>query len=194
MKSRREYAVKIFGDPEQLCNWEPVFVGIDASYSGFGITIMAPNDSYCTYVAKFNGSGVERLFNVQRFLTDLFIGELDQDNYTFADFAIEGYAFGSQMANMLGELGGVVRLFIYEQYGIKPMLVPPTSLKKYVTGKGTGVQKNQILLQTYKKWGQEFKDDNAADSYGLAHLVSGKGSLSYEIEIFEKMQDGKFRA
>lgn len=73
------------------------------------------------------------------------------------------------------------------------MIVPPTSLKKYVTGKGQGVSKSQILLNVYKKWGVEFTDDNAADSYGLAHIVSGKAKLSYEKEVYEKLSSVDYR-
>jgi crossover junction endodeoxyribonuclease RuvC len=65
--------------------------------------------------------------------------------------------------------------------------VAPTSLKKYITGKGTKVQKNQILLQVYKKWGVEFTDDNAADSYGLARIARGKHDFEYEKEVYDKV-------
>jgi hypothetical protein len=66
-------------------------------------------------------------------------------------------------------------------------------VKKYVTGKGTGVQKNQMLLQVYKKWDVEFDDDNAADSYGIARIVSGRNETAYEKEIINKLKDLKFR-
>jgi Holliday junction resolvasome RuvABC endonuclease subunit len=71
--------------------------------------------------------------------------------------------------------------------------VPPTSLKKYVTGKGQGVPKSQMLLHVYKKWNVDITDDNAADSYALARLVSGTHTLAYEKEIYDKLQDPKFR-
>ena len=116
------------------------------------------------------------------------------DHYQIEDIAMEGYAFGSQMANMLGELGGMVKLTIHDRYKIQPLVVPPTSLKKFVTGKGTGVKKNQMLLSVYKKWGVEFDDDNAADSYALARIAAGHFSLEYEKEVYEKLQDPKHRA
>jgi hypothetical protein len=105
---------------------------------------------------------------------------------------MEGYAFGSQMANMLGELGGMVKLTLLD-FGIYPLIVPPTNLKKYVTGKGNGISKSQILMYVYKKWDAEFSDDNAADSFALARLVSGKHELAYEKEMYDKLQDPKFR-
>jgi Holliday junction resolvasome RuvABC endonuclease subunit len=105
---------------------------------------------------------------------------------------MEGYAYGSQLSNMLGELGGMVKLTLFEK-NLYPAIVAPTMLKKYVTGKGKGISKSQMLLNTYKKWNIEFDDDNAADSYGLAHLIAGKGSLAYEKEIYIKLLDPKYR-
>ena len=42
-------------------------------------------------------------------------------------------------------------------------------LKKYATGKGN-CEKNLILLSVYKNFGQEFKSDDIADAYVLAHM------------------------
>lgn len=182
--------MKTYGNtlnPERDC-----WVGIDQSYTGFGLTILDVDGGWTTWVYKSSGSGVERLDDIQEFLKHVF-WSLYPD-LKIIDAAMEGYAFGSQMANMLGELGGLVKMFFYKELDIKPLIVPPTSLKKYVAGKGTGVQKNQMLLHIYKKWGVEFRDDNAADSFALAKIVSGLHSLAYEKEVYEKLNDGKHRA
>jgi Holliday junction resolvasome RuvABC endonuclease subunit len=169
-------------DPEHS---SPIFAGIDQSYSGFAITLI--NDSgYMSTVYKSEYRGVRRLDDIEAHIMNSLI------NYDIKDVAIEGYAFGSQMANMLGELGGLVKLTLYKM-GHYPLIVPPTVLKKYVTGKGQGVSKSQIMLNVYKKWDAEFSDDNAADSYALAHLVAGYANLAYEKEIYQKVQDPKFR-
>ena len=164
----------------------PVYLGIDQSYSGFAITAYQ-NGNYYTEVYKSDKRGIDRLRDIQAHTMNW----LHQfDNVT--DVAMEGYAFGSQMANMLGELGGMVKLTLLD-FGIYPLIVPPTNLKKYVTGKGNGISKSQMLLQIYKKWDAEFTDDNAADSYALARLVSGSHELAYEKEVYAKLQDPKFR-
>lgn len=163
----------------------PVYVGIDQSYSGFAITLLT-REGYRTTVYKSEARGVNRLADIQDHIRETLV------TYTIIDVAMEGYAFGSQMANMLGELGGVVKLTLKE-LNLYPLIVPPTNLKKYVAGKGQGVSKSQILMLVYKKWGVEFNDDNAADSYALAHLVSGSHSLAYEKEVYDKLQDVKFR-
>lgn len=163
----------------------PVYLGIDQSYSGFSITALT-SEGYTTTVYKSDMRGVDRLRDIQNYVMETLV------QYKIADVAMEGYAFGSQMANMLGELGGMVKLTLKDFY-IYPLIVPPTNLKKYVAGKGQGVSKSQMLLHVYKKWGAEFTDDNAADSYALAKLVSGSHTLAYEKEVYDKLQDPKFR-
>jgi Holliday junction resolvasome RuvABC endonuclease subunit len=177
--------VKVFYDGV-IDSEKPVYLGIDQSYSGFAITALQDNAFYCE-VYKSEQGGIDRLKDIQVHVMNW----LYQFN-NIADVAMEGYAFGSQMANMLGELGGMVKLTLLD-FGIYPLIVPPTSLKKYVTGKGQGVPKSQMLLQIYKRWQVEFSDDNAADSYALARLVSGQHVFAYEKEVYDKLQDPKFR-
>ena len=176
--------VKTFKDGSLGDN--PVYVGIDQSYSGFAITLLN-NKGFFTTVYKSELRGVDRLYDIQ----DHLISSLQLRD--IKDVAIEGYAFGSQMANMLGELGGVVKLTLRNEFNQYPLIVPPTVLKKYVTGKGQGISKSQIMLHVFKKWGVEFSDDNAADSFALAHLVSASAALAYEKEIYQKVQDPKYR-
>lgn len=170
---------------------EKCWVGIDQSYSGFAITLLGQNSTYKTTVAKFDSAGVERLSEIQRHIANTL------KDYEVLDVAMEGYAYGREFGvAQSGELGGAVKLALYDMKlgkGSYPMIIAPTTLKKYVTGKGTGVQKNQMLLNVFKKWGVEFSDDNAADSYGLAHLVSGKGRLAYEKEVYEKVNTAESR-
>jgi Holliday junction resolvasome RuvABC endonuclease subunit len=168
---------------------ESVYVGIDQSYSGFAITLFDPETkNHQTTVYSSKEKGTTRLKDIQNHLMDTLV----MGDHKLLDVAMEGYAFGSQMANMLGELGGMVKLTLLD-FGIHPMIVPPTNLKKFVTGKGNGVPKSQMLLFVYKKWGETFTDDNAADSYSLARLVSGLCETEYEKDVYDKLQHEKFR-
>lgn len=187
---------KLFGPGLDL-DVKNIAVGIDQSYSGFGITILNVDDKsqYGTLVFKAEQMHIDRLVWVQDKLSKVIKPlAVNRDSITVA---MEGYAFGTTMAHMLGELGAIVKLTCYNELdgfdGKYPYIIPPTTLKKYITGKGTGVQKNQILLNVYKKWGVEFNDDNAADSYALAMLAAGKGDLAYELEILQKIKGPNFR-
>lgn len=168
-----------------LLKHSEVSMGIDQSYSGFAIALLS-GSSYRVEVYKSEKKGTDRLRDIQIYLEGVL------QSYIVKDVAMEGYAYGVQMAHMAGELGGMVKLTLLE-YNIYPLIVAPSMLKKYVTGKGTGIQKNQMLLNIYKKWGIEFTDDNAADAYALAKLASGASETAYEKEVLEKLQDPKFR-
>ena len=175
--------------PESIATSE-IALGIDQSYTGFAVTAMTmhgPPD-YAAWLFRSSGEGVKRVISVRDFLEALSL-VLQDERLVVGDVAMEGYAPGAKFGRELaGELGGLVKVWLYDTWGIAPYLVPPTSLKKYVTGRGTNVQKNQMLLYTYKKWGVEFHDDNLCDSYGLARLASGRHDLTYETEIHSKLK------
>jgi crossover junction endodeoxyribonuclease RuvC len=176
--------MKVFNGGLDLSDDRPVYMGIDQSYSGFAITLLR-EDGYFTTVYKSDVRGIDRLKDIQAHLMERLV------QHHIKDVALEGYAFGSHMANMLGELGGMVKLTLLD-FGIYPLIVPPTNLKKYVTGKGN-TPKSQMMLQVYKTWRAEFDDDNAADSFALAKLVSGSHKFEYQKEVYDKLQDPKFR-
>jgi Holliday junction resolvasome RuvABC endonuclease subunit len=118
---------------------------------------------------------------------------------------MEGTVLASHSALKLGELAGLVKLTIwdyfdanlnsvipYEEYLRRPLQVPPMTLKKYATGKGTA-KKQEMLMQIYKRWNVEFNDDNAADSYALARLAAGIASDAVEKAVVEQLKDEKYR-
>lgn len=164
-----------------------VYVGIDQSYSGFGITLYHDDLQWQSTVAKFDSRGVDRLMEIWDHVFKSLNG------YYIVDVAMEGYAYGSQMANMAGELGGVVKLCLLTQFDRYPLIVPPTSLKKYITGSGNASGKSQIMLWVYKTWKVELLDDNAADSYGLARIASKYATNNKHRDVLETLSDAKYR-
>jgi len=97
---------------------------------------------------------------------------------------MEGYSFGSNQSrsHSLGELGGILKLAVSEHTKTHPCtlyIVPPTTLKKFVTGKGNS-KKQEMLMHIYKRWSLEFSDDNMADAFALAMI----GSLRHYGEMF----------
>jgi crossover junction endodeoxyribonuclease RuvC len=85
--------------------------------------------------------------------------------------AIEGYAMGSRTRpQMAGELGGHLRLLLW-QAGIPYIIVPPTSLKKYVLGKGNAA-KELMLKEVFRKWGYDTTSNDRADAYALARIAA----------------------
>jgi Holliday junction resolvasome RuvABC endonuclease subunit len=82
---------------------------------------------------------------------------------------VEGYSFASKnQREAMGELGGAARLMLAE-LGWTTIIVPPTTLKKFVTGSGSA-PKEQMILHVYKRWAYEAPDNNAADAFALMQL------------------------
>jgi len=173
-----------------------IAIGIDQSLTGFSLTALSIEDpsKHLTWVYKSPLFGIERLADIREWLLEHFIW-LEKHEFEIVDLAMEGTVLSSHAALVLGELSATVRLAIYDyfnDYRRFPLKVPPMTLKKYAAGKGNA-KKQEMLLQIYKRWGVEFSDDNAADSYALARLVSGNTNGAIEKSVVEQMKDAKYR-
>lgn len=80
---------------------------------------------------------------------------------------VEGYSFGSRdsHSHALGELGGLIRLKLYKA-NVPYLIVPPTKLKKFVSGKGQ-VEKPVIMKELFKRWGIDLDQNDEADGTAL---------------------------
>jgi len=183
----------------------PVAIGIDQSLTGFALTalnIPAP-DQYQTWVYKSDKRGVARLSDIRWWLMSKFdeiakVGDIQE-------IAMEAAILASPSSLVLGELAGLVKLTCWDYFDGNvnryipypqnlrtPLQIPPMTLKKYAAGKGNA-NKQEMLMQIFKRWGLEFNDDNAADSYALARLASGNALGAIELAVVEQIKDVKFR-
>lgn len=174
----------------------PAYIGIDQSLTGFALCALSSKNPkhHITWVYKSPYFGIERLSDIREFLHDHF-NYLEENGNEILDIAMEGTVLASQAALVLGELSATVRLTIFDYFDDHkkfPLKVPPMTLKKYAAGKGNA-KKQEMLLQIYKRWGMEFLDDNAADAYALARLVSKTTQNEVEKAVVEQMQDLKYR-
>ena len=177
-----------------------VALGIDQSLTGFALTAVSKADpsQYITWVYKSPYNGVRRLVDIRYWLRGK-LGFLMSNNNFMLDAAMEGTVLASHSALVLGELAALVKLTMWDFFEDSPsvacqtpLLIPPMTLKKYATGKGTS-KKQEMLMQIYKRYGVEFNDDNAADSYALARLAAGIAIDAVETAILEQIKDVKFR-
>lgn len=151
-----------------------IYIGIDPSLTGTGIVVL---DEQGNVLDK----GVIRTSPrepIEARLEDIILGVRDMINgNSNADeechICLEGLSYGSKSSSML-DLAGLHHVLrhqiMYSWGGIPRTIVPPQTLKKWVCGKGN-VKKEQMLLQTYKRWGLEFQDNNICDAYCLARYA-----------------------
>lgn len=143
----------------------PRVIGVDLSLQSTGIGVIDNHVGYAHRLTTGTMRGHPRLeylaVNVVRWCKD-------------ADLVvIEGAAFGkNQGAFNLGGLWWVVTHRMW-QAGIRYAVVPPTCLKKYATGRGTGPEasKDRVLAAVVKRYGNVDIDGNdKADAFVLAAM------------------------
>jgi len=142
------------------------FVGLDLSFRGTGITVLSePSDILLQKLIV--SPAKEPIEEKICCIFDEFASVIEEYN-PFLVY-MEGLSFSSsgQATLDLAGLHFYIRVFMHENYPGQLYIIPPTTLKKYITGTGR-CQKNLMLLKTYKKFGIEFTDDNLCDSYCLA--------------------------
>jgi Holliday junction resolvasome RuvABC endonuclease subunit len=145
--------------------------GLDPSLTSTGLAYREGRKvrAYCIGNPKLKGA--KRLVAIR----DAVAAALDRFDPGLV--ALEGYAMGfrgkSNTIFGIGELGGVLQLLILER-GIDILLVPPTSLKLFVTGSGRpkGKGKEPVMLAIGQRLGVQFSTSDQYDSAGL--LVMGE--------------------
>lgn len=142
------------------------FLGIDQSLQHTGLAIVNSEGKIeKTAAVMVAGSGAERLCRIVQAFRAFIHGT------RLTAGAIEGYSVKSTNRPFdLGEVSGVFRAEYYSLFRHEPMVVPPTSLKKFVTGM-SGAEKELMVSTVKSRWGLESDDDNIADAVGLAQMA-----------------------
>lgn len=166
-------------------------VGIDQSYSGLAICGYDSEGHYATCKAFPLGKYDHEVQRLEEIFYHMYANQALGDDTV--KVCMEGYAHGAKFGReQAGELGGTIKLALWMEWGIIPVIVPPTSLKKYVLGKAaTG--KNLMLKGVYKKWDVDLDDDNLADAYALSRIawvLAGfeETQFQYEREVLQKLK------
>jgi len=84
---------------------------------------------------------------------------------------IEGLSYSMRNTTSLLQLAGL-NYFVRQNLFLNKIpfvIVAPTTLKKFITGKGNS-KKDVMLLETYKRYKKSFDNDNLCDAYGLAQI------------------------
>lgn len=146
-------------------------LGLDLSLVSTGYVLLEdvepPMDELLTGVLWHGAVGSKDLRDVERLqMFDTWIRKTIREN-RFEHAAIEGYSFAS--ANGLpfqGELGGVIKLALH-QARIPTAVIPPSTWKKVLCGKGN-LKKDQVRLELWKRYGIEFASQDTLDAWAVA--------------------------
>lgn len=151
-------------------------IGIDLALGKTGIAILdVPSYSPAQKCPKYAlhlldcGKGKKRMEDKARlfYIRDS-IRDLLKTGVKFG--AIEGYAFGSigRAKSQLAEIGGIVRMELYEHLG-QFWEIPPSQVKGFV---GAGNAEKEDVYQNLKYWFQvDIQEDNLADAYIIAKIA-----------------------
>lgn len=130
--------------------------GLDLSITATGVCHTV-QDAACWHLIRTKQEGDLRLNELQSKIRE-YVRDSDL-------ILIEGYLNNSKSAGITGMVQGAVRSMLIEQ-GIPYATLPPTSLKKYATGRGNA-DKRDMALAAYKRAELEFRDDNTCDAWWL---------------------------
>lgn len=127
-------------------------MALDLSLTSTGVSIGGVTQSI-----QVDTRGVERLRDIRDRIVRLVL-----DN-EIGIAVIEGYSYASRQSqsHSLGELGGVVRLALFEA-DIPFVVVPPTSRAKFATGKGNA-GKAEVVSAISAKTGIVWSGSDGAD-------------------------------
>ena len=154
-------------EPQRKEIRDPMFVGMDPSYNGFAIVVLDKTSKIID----------QMLFGSESEEVEDRLIELEK-KYEFIptiaglhSVCIEGPSYASNGAYILqmGALHFMIRV-MFKKRNVDFKVIAPGTLKKFVTGDGRA-KKDLMLLKVYKKWGEEFNDDNLADAYSLARMA-----------------------
>lgn len=140
-------------------------MGLDISLTGTGLVVL--NDKLeIVRQSLITSKPIADRFNRFHGILDSIMSDVrtHQPKIVF----IEGYSYNSNGGSMFdrAELGGIIKKALWDKK-VKFEELAPTSLKKFITGKGNA-PKELMMLKTFKKFGVEFSDNNLCDAYGLA--------------------------
>jgi Holliday junction resolvasome RuvABC endonuclease subunit len=159
---------------------EPIFIGLDLSLTSTGIAVAHRGHATVSRVtskpAPTTAGTAERLI---RLVAEIF-EHVPTTEHTHV--AIEGPSFGSTggSAHERGGLWWLVRTKL-ERRGIDTVIIPPTSVKKYATGKGNA-PKDAVLAAVIRRYPDvEVTGNDEADALVLAAMCARHHGAPFDI-------------
>lgn len=156
-----------------------------------GLDLSLTSTGYCANgesgIIAVKAKGAERLSIVSKQIIDII------ESLSIDAVIVESYSFASRnsQAHSIGELGGSVRMRMWE-FGTPFVDVPPTCRAKFATGKGNA-GKTEVISAISSKTGKVFSGAGADDEcdawileqMGLTYL--GQSTFKWTTEQFQAL-------
>lgn len=152
---------------------QPLVVGIDPSLTALGLAVGRTTEDMRIEELSSKGKTSDdvraRLTRYEALAAEIFT-RIDSIEARPSIVLLEGYSYASSGSTViLGEFGGVLRLLLVRS-GLRVVDVPPSTLKRWATGKGNA-GKAAVVSALTKRYGRTFETDNEADAFGLAVIA-----------------------
>ena len=137
-------------------------LGIDPSLRSTGLCLLVDKRVQMSHtIQTYDLRGMVRLGYIADTINDYLTCKPDL-------IVIEGYAMGVKGSRVfdIGEMGYAIKKVLYDS-GIETWIVAPTSMKKFVTGKGTS-NKSVVQDSLLTKWDIDIEQEDESDACGLA--------------------------
>lgn len=145
------------------------YIGLDISMTATGLVVLNEKKEAVLETCIKSKPQRDWFARMRGIITQL---QQEHKKYMPAIYFVEGYAFGAHGKVFdIAELSGTIKYHIAQIWtpSCTIIQIPPTALKKFITGKGNA-PKDMMLKEVYKKYGKDYDNDNIADAYGLAFM------------------------
>lgn len=154
-----------------------VTIGIDLSLTGTGFCAIIDGKIKDFGLIKSKKTGdtpmdeMRRIHSIMKEATEKVIYFGPNEEVVVDMVLLEGISYMSKNTTALSQLSGLSYLVRDEilRLGIPFVIVAPSSLKKFVTGKGNS-PKDVMMMETYKNWNETLSNNNICDAFGLAMI------------------------
>lgn len=168
-----------------------IVVGLDLSLRKTGYAITTEGGKVlASGLIKSEPSGDKPIDETKRIvaIANSIINTITPTNGDIDLIMIENLAFMARNTTALTQLSGlsyILRSLLVEM-NHPWVLCAPTTLKKFITQKGNA-DKNMMMMDVYKDYGFESRDDNECDAFSLS--VCGLALLGKPVNKLTKAQE-----
>ena len=164
-----------------------IYIGLDISLTSTGVVAIQDEKILLQKLCRPKMEGRKKAKEIL-IIRDMIIAEVEKiglpRHRENIKIMIEDFAYGILYMKVhgkpicgsvfeIGGLGYAVQLKLLE-LGYDYTLTEPTTLKKFVTGRGN-CKKDIMIKETLKRWKVDFDSNDLCDAYGLARMREAIG-------------------